>query len=401
MSTKTTTSTQTRLRSGSSTKNLQIAGYDRGQSRIDILQTTETKQLWRSILDVFLPNGYPNSVSDDYTAYQIFDSFQAFAGKIAGMIGSRAVWQRLGVGDSAASPTGTMLMQVIRKCMGKLATIFFAHRMSTSIEAECKAYRLESDPLTETAIVIDCMILCISSILLSAAGVAGGASKSSLSGHFAKGNNLGELNAKDGSQETVISPAGMMTGTLVVSWLTTPFRTWFALLSLLALHFLNRTGVRAVEMRSLNRERANITFSSLLSADKGEVHPRTGAMNLQGVSLSALLELFQGEEYIWWRQTQAQPKSSDAVVMVVLKEGATAQSQLRAWYHGLLLSRHVHDLDESTQRQHTMLGHVARTLAQASEMFDAYAKMLTDAGWDLSIPLLQTSSGSRIRIEAE
>lgn len=160
-------------------------------------QPTEKKQLWRSILDVFLPDGYPNSVSDDYTAYQIFDSFQAFAGTIAGMIGSRAVWQGLGVGDSAASPTGAMLVQVIRECMGKLATIFFAHRMGTSIEAECKAYRLGADLLTETAMIIDCMspwfptqvrflVLCISSVLFSASGVAGHASKSSLSGHFAK-----------------------------------------------------------------------------------------------------------------------------------------------------------------------------------------------------------------------
>jgi hypothetical protein len=112
----------------------------------------------------------------------------------------------LGVGDSSATPTGAMLIQVIRECMGKLATIFFAHVMGTSIEAECKAYRLASDVLCDTAIILDCLspffpksvrflVLCVSSILFSAAGVAGNASKSSLSGHFARWNNLGELNA--------------------------------------------------------------------------------------------------------------------------------------------------------------------------------------------------------------
>lgn len=57
---------------------------------------------------MFLPDGYPNSVGGGYTACQLYGSFQAFAGTIAGMIGSRAVWQGLGVGNSTASPTGTM-----------------------------------------------------------------------------------------------------------------------------------------------------------------------------------------------------------------------------------------------------------------------------------------------------
>jgi hypothetical protein len=99
-----------------------------------------------------------------------------------------------------------MLVTVIRECFGRLATITFAHTMGTSIEAECKAYRLMSDIFCDTAMILDCMsplfpttirfvILCISSTLFAAAGVAGNSSKSSLSGHFAKWNNLGELNA--------------------------------------------------------------------------------------------------------------------------------------------------------------------------------------------------------------
>lgn len=42
--------------------------------------------------------------------------------------------------------------------------------------------------------------------------------KASLSAHFATQGNLGELNAKDSSQETVISLLGMLVGTLVVSY---------------------------------------------------------------------------------------------------------------------------------------------------------------------------------------
>jgi hypothetical protein len=122
------------------------------------------------------------------------------------MISSRAVWEGLGVGDSTASSTGAMLIQVSRESMGKLATITFAHILSPSIEAECKKYRFLADMLCDMAMVIDCFSpnlpsisrcssLCLSSVLFAASGVAGNASKSSLSGHFARWNNLGELNA--------------------------------------------------------------------------------------------------------------------------------------------------------------------------------------------------------------
>ena len=49
-----------------------------------------------------------------------------------------------------------------------------------------------------------------------------------------------------------------------MSYIVTPFTTWFALLSLIAVHlFLNYRGVNVVSMRTLNRHRANIVFEAL------------------------------------------------------------------------------------------------------------------------------------------
>lgn len=134
------------------------------------------------------------------------DSLQAFACSVAGLISSRAVWEGIGVGNASASPTGAILVTVVRECFGRLSTIVFAHSMGTSIEAECKAYRLLCDILCDVAMILDCLspllpvrirfaVLCTSSSLFAASRVAGSASKSSLSSHFAKWNNLGELNA--------------------------------------------------------------------------------------------------------------------------------------------------------------------------------------------------------------
>jgi hypothetical protein len=90
--------------------------------------------------------------------------------------------------------------------MGRIATILFAHRLGTSLEPECKMYRLAADVFNDAAMILDCLspafpkssrvvLLSLSSILRSLCGVAAGSSKASLSAHFATQGNLGELNA--------------------------------------------------------------------------------------------------------------------------------------------------------------------------------------------------------------
>jgi hypothetical protein len=99
-----------------------------------------------------------------------------------------------------------MLIQVARESLGKSSTIAYAWISGPVIEGETKRYRLLGDIFCDVAMVLDMLSplvpqnvkvvqLCVSSGLYAASGVAGGSSKSSLSGHFAQWNNLGELNA--------------------------------------------------------------------------------------------------------------------------------------------------------------------------------------------------------------
>ena len=112
----------------------------------------------------------------------------------------------VGVGDASASPTAALLLSVLQESMGRIVTILFAHRLGTSLEPECKMYRLAADIFNDTAMILDCLspafpktarvlILSFSSVLRSLCGVCAGSSKASLSAHFSKRGNLGELNA--------------------------------------------------------------------------------------------------------------------------------------------------------------------------------------------------------------
>ena len=110
------------------------------------------------------------------------------------------------MGDANASPTSAILLSVLQDSMGRIATILFAHRLGTSLEPECKMYRLAADVFNDAAMVLDCLspalpktsrvlLLSFASVLRALCGVAAGSSKASLSAHFATQGNLGELNA--------------------------------------------------------------------------------------------------------------------------------------------------------------------------------------------------------------
>ncbi|KAF3024545.1 hypothetical protein E8E15_007458 [Penicillium rubens] len=188
---------------------------------------------------------------------------------------------RVGVGNANASPTSALLLHILQDISGRIATICFAHRIGTALEPECKTYRLAADVFNDIAMILDCLspgvpagparvaVLSTAGVLRALCGVAGGSSKASLSAHFAKWGNLAELNAKDSSQETVISLFGMLVGSVVISHITSFSTTWLILLILLALHLsMNYAAVRAVQMTSLNRQRANIVFSTLFDSDR-------------------------------------------------------------------------------------------------------------------------------------
>ncbi|KAE8453123.1 hypothetical protein EG329_012310 [Mollisiaceae sp. DMI_Dod_QoI] len=411
----------------------------------------------RSILNAFLPAGYPHSVTSDYLEYQIYDSLQAFSSSIAGMLSSRAVLEGIGVGDSGASPTAALLLSVLQESMGRIATILFAHRLGTSLEPECKMYRLAADIFNDAAMILDCLspalpktsrvgLLSLSSVLRSLCGVAAGSSKASLSAHFATQGNLGELNAKDSSQETIISLLGMLAGSLVVSHISTKWATWTAMIFLLAIHLgTNYLAVRAVCMRTLNRQRANLAFSASLAYIEQEgvsilrrepdgfakvpsptpddvriqerIFERDGVLRWKGAVLGyckvgvglqtllrsfssrnrvtgsyepsqdfkRLLKIFDKAPYIIWFDEPSR------TFLVVLEKEANAESELRAWLFALYLAKFGRKSDE------TVLDALDRTFKRLRWIDQDILEHLRRAGWNTEISALETHSGTRIK----
>lgn len=344
-----------------------------------------------------------------------------------------------------------MLLSIAQESLGRFATIFFAHWASRRIESDCKFYRLLADIVNDCAFVMDCLspslpkpiripLLCTASMCRAICGVAAGSSKAILSAHFARANNIGELNAKDSSQETVISLVGIWAGGLVVSRVDGAFATWAWLLCLLTLHLTtNYFAVCSVSMTTLNRQRSNIVFSNLSNEDGawrsmtpqqvaeheriftidgaltwkgihvglckfgtlqdilryiGGTHNRhSGSTTELAISLPRLLDIFQETDYLLWFDPL------ERIAIIVLKSEATAQSEIIAWWHAIRIAeafatgRRSRDTKPSGTLQ--ALGDTLSSHLLQHQQIET----LERAGWNTTISLLQTSPSRRVRIE--
>ncbi|KAI0394977.1 DUF647-domain-containing protein [Xylariaceae sp. FL0594] len=348
----------------------------------------------REVLDVFLPAGYPHTVTADYTPYQIYDSLQAFSSTIAGLLSSRAVLQGFGVGNAASTATGAVLLTVLQESTGRLATILFAHKLGQAIEPECKYYRFLADIFNDSAMILDVLspalpgpakvvALCLSGVLRALCGVSGMSAKASLSAHFARSGNLAELNAKDGSQETVISLLGMLTGSVFVRFVQGRFAVWVWTVTLIGAHlWTNYQAVRSVQMRTLNKQRATLLYTELLRSgrvlrpdqvaakehilhwrapniDYARKHPAVGEISASD------LQRFYHTQYVIVNGRSGQK--------IYLKKDATTVDALEAWISALDGPR--------------------------SAVKEGFWSAIASAGWDLETGAMETGPAVRIVVE--
>lgn len=245
----------------------------------------------------------------------------------------------------------------------------------------------------------------------------------------------------------------MLAGSMVVTWITSPIATWTTLILLLSIHLgMNYRAVRAVTMRTLNRQRANIVLSHYITCDEiltpshasakesifdvgnelrdnigrvigscemgatlaelvnslGEEEELTKSVQLRDSTLNRLMALYRSERYIMW------PEHGIQTARVILKENCTPEDQLKAWYHALVTMYLVsgtlgakrkfdraakEESLRSGQDGFTMFKTVQYALEQTSEDFQSLGSKLRRAGWDLDTAALETHSGSRIAVD--
>ncbi len=398
--------------------------------------------LGKAIFYAFLPAGFPHSVTDDYLGYQTYDSLQAFSSSIASLLASRAVLEGLGVGNASQSPTAALFLKIIQDTFSRLATILFAHRMGQAIEPEAKAYRFMADLFNDSSLLLDLLtpvlpffskvcVMVSASILRALCGVAAGASKASLSAHFAKMGNLAELNAKEASQETIVSLLGMLAGTAVVHLVEGKKAVWCWMIVLLGIHlYTNYRAVRSVTMLTLNRQRATIVFrhflehntiltpaevakrESILRKSRGNLWSKngdyTGFCQFSGYGDIVNWNpwgyhryVFEKDSYfmgIWqWRSSFYIRIALKEEPNVGAREGkASGHQALLAWFDAVTHAFHFDSaLKDGLASHYENEGHRGYFSAERKETI---LGALRAAGWDVDDGQLETADPIRVRV---
>ncbi|RVE69875.1 hypothetical protein OJAV_G00082250 [Oryzias javanicus] len=225
---------------------------------------------------VFLPQGYPESVSEDYLQYQFWDTLQAFASTLSWTLVTQASLKGVGVGNQDATVAAATVTWILRDGTGMLGRILFAWQKGSKLDSDAKKWRLFADVLNDIAMFIEILapffpsfftlIVCTAGVFKSIVGVAGGATRAALTVHQARRDNMADISAKDGSQETLVNLAGLIVSLILIPLITDNFSLSLSLFFLFTiLHlFANYKAVRSVVMETFNQARLSIVLQQYL-----------------------------------------------------------------------------------------------------------------------------------------
>ncbi|KAM4698028.1 RUS family member 1 isoform 2-T2 [Rhinophrynus dorsalis] len=369
--------------------------YRQGKDGALVCERPGEQPRYQSLRDCFvsllLPHGYPDSVSEDYLDYQLWDTVQAFSSSVTGSLATHSLLRGSGVGDSAATVTAATITWILRDGTGMIGRILFAWMKG-----------LFADLLNDIAIFMEILapvfpafftlIVCAAGVCKCIVGVAGGATRAALTMHQARRDNMADVCAKDGSQETLVNLAGLVVSLFVVPLVSNSLWVTYLLFFLLtSLHlYANYRAVRSIVMDTLNQSRLSIVLHHYLkdgqilapaAANRREpLLPGLGsqiAVSL-GVPLHCLvssvsqMEMLQRGNHsrylLGW-------KEDTGSLAVVLHERASSADVIRASVHAEILHQ------KTTSTDPGRFSILSETHNQLNRWFSDFLHGLPASGW--------------------
>ncbi|TRY98223.1 hypothetical protein DNTS_035193 [Danionella cerebrum] len=356
---------------------------------------------------VFLPQGYPESVSEDYLQYQLWDTVQAFSSSLSGTLATQASLKGVGVGNQEATVAAATITWLLRDGTGMLGRILFAWLKGSKLDSEAKKWRLFADILNDVAMFIEIaapyfppfftLIICIAGIFKSIVGVAGGATRAALTVHQARRNNMADISAKDGSQETLVNLAGLLVSLALIPLVTeNPVLTFILFFLFTLLHlFANYKAVRSVVMDTLNEARLSIVLHHYIR--HGQVLHPAEANQREPVFLSfrrsvhvkfgvRLSDIIHGPE-----ELQLALKNNSKPYLIGIKKGAvcvclgsdaSVRDELMAACQALCLSAVLSTASQDAWKL------VSQSHQMNDKMFPTFLTELEKAKWQIDRTLL-------------
>ena len=227
----------------------------------------------RVLSDLFLPAGYPDSVRAGYLEYQAWDVVQGLCSYLRGNLATRSTLIALGVGDVEASATSGALTQVWRDAASMIGSLLFTYLFSNAFGRNIRQWRLFADVINDVGLTLAFIapmfgkdyflpVTIVAGLCTSACGISAGATKAAISQWFALNNNLTDLVAKEGSQETAVNVLGLLGGwAMLTSFNSSGSAVAWSFAFLTVLHVVaNVCAIQHLRFDTLNGIRFGIVF---------------------------------------------------------------------------------------------------------------------------------------------
>jgi hypothetical protein len=138
-------------------------------------------------------------------------------------------------------------------------------------------------------------------------------------------------------------------------------------------------------------------LACLALATKSGTYKSTSTSDAGNVTLEQLLAVYGAQGYIMWYDRARK------TCLVVLKEGTQSIVQLDAWMHALLFVKDIQSAGKEGKElgdDEAVLGRLKRTLEQVVSWRKeaGFYGVLEEVGWDLEVGAMETRSGTRIRV---
>jgi hypothetical protein len=316
---------------------------------------------------------------------------------------------------------------VLQDGTAMVGRILFSWRYAPRLDRDVKTWRLAADVFNDLGMLL-CLLspvftmpemtllsMCVGSLFKALCGVSGAATKGSLTVHFAKSNNLADVSAKDGSQETIVNLVGMISGTYLVTavdGIAIPFLSYqipvawllFTLLTVLHL-YCNYQAVKSVVLDTLNDQRYALLCQRYITSGDNKRRCLTPA------EIAARYETI-----FWWHFAPERPlivlgaslsdfsegklrkSNGDYVLQSTVSQGCCVPR--RHIYIGLLAADDRTILRALFHAHWLTCGLNKRTVSsqQINQEFSQFLKSLRDNGWQLSGCCQFSDKGSRLAV---
>lgn len=254
------------------------------------------------LVHVYLPHGYPRTVTKDYLAFTLWRLLQNAAASIMGVFSTEALLLGLGLGKNV-SGTAAALQWILKDGFGYVGKIAYASLAGKQFDMDPRSWRISADFLEDVGGALEIVTPLFSGQFLALASVAttikavaamtGTATRHAIYKSVALAENQGDIATKGESQGVTCKLFGLGVGIMLSKRIGQNYGRLFAAYAVAAVAhlFANVQAMRCIEFNTLNRQRMIMLLreyaESAVGSDGALVAQQASASSAAGVAAIA------------------------------------------------------------------------------------------------------------------